>query len=85
LHRVCLSIRLDKKLNKEARAQKSLFAFVRGTVYGSALSFSLNERKNGLNVSERSAMDRAATWSEVEWAELWELKAGYIALSRAYL
>ncbi|ETN19115.1 hypothetical protein PPTG_04518 [Phytophthora nicotianae INRA-310] len=83
LRRVCLSIRLDKKLNQEGRDQKDLFVFVRGTVYGSTLSFSLNERKNGLNLSEQSAMDRAATWSEVEWAELWELKAGYIPLPRA--
>ncbi|KAG3232305.1 hypothetical protein PI124_g22608 [Phytophthora idaei] len=87
LRRVSLLIRLEQEFNKEATGstvQRDLCAFVHGTVYGSTLSLPLNECRNGFKLSERSAVDRAATWSEVEWAALWELKAVYITLSRAF-
>ncbi|KAF1783942.1 hypothetical protein GQ600_18729 [Phytophthora cactorum] len=87
LRRVSLLIRLEQEFNKEATGstvQGDLCAFVHGTVYGSTLSLPLNECRNGFKLSERSAVDRAATWSEVEWAALWELKAVYITLSRAF-
>ncbi|EEY67538.1 uncharacterized protein PITG_17855 [Phytophthora infestans T30-4] len=87
VRRVSLSIRLEEKKNEiaaELTRHKMLIALVRGTVYGSSLSLPLNECKNGFNLSERSAVDRAAIWSEVEWTAWWEFKADYIAMARSY-
>ncbi|KAF4031652.1 hypothetical protein GN244_ATG16497 [Phytophthora infestans] len=87
VRRVSLSIRLEEKKNEiaaELTRHKMLIALVRGTVYGSSLSLPLNECKNGFNLSERSAVDRAGIWSEVEWTAWWEFKADYIAMARSY-
>lgn len=87
MRRVSLSIRLEEKKNEiaaELTRHKMLIALVRGTVYGSSLSLPLNECKNGFNLSERSAVDRAGIWSEVEWTAWWEFKADYIAMARSY-
>ncbi|KAG3060807.1 hypothetical protein PC122_g19867 [Phytophthora cactorum] len=87
LRRVSLLIRLEQEFNIEvtgSTVQRDLFAFAHGTVHGSTLSIPINECRNGFKLSERSAVDRAATWSEVEWAALWEWKAVYITLSRAF-
>ncbi|KAG7377278.1 hypothetical protein PHYPSEUDO_011939 [Phytophthora pseudosyringae] len=85
LRRVCLSIRLEEELDREEEVvgsadQSDLFAFVHGTVYGSTLALPLNECLDGIGLAERPAVDRAATWSEVEWAPVWKLQAGFIAL-----
>ncbi|KAG4044280.1 hypothetical protein PC123_g20274 [Phytophthora cactorum] len=87
LRRVSLLIRLEQEFNIEvtgSTVQRDLFAFAHGTVHRSTLSIPINECRNGFKLSERSAVDRAATWSEVEWAALWEWKAVYITLSRAF-
>ncbi|KAG1684951.1 hypothetical protein DVH05_010158 [Phytophthora capsici] len=81
LRRISFSMKLEEEFNGDEDPRPSdLFAFVHGTVYGSAF-YSMDERTERLALPD-SGLDRSEIWKQTEWAPLSEFQAEFIALQR---